>query len=114
MFHLHGVGFVSQAYGRMNIHFEGFLFPVKLEVQAPPGRTIGYVVQNWHVYLPKFTIQDEKRMDILKITGPCVVCRCCEDVNFEVGNVKVVCTYLFSDSSLLLVCFSTYYLSAEL
>lgn len=92
----------------------GFFFPLKLEVQAPPGTTVGYVVQNWHVCLPKFTIQDEKRTDILKIIGPCIVCRCCEDVNFEVCNVKPACMYLFSDSSLMLVCCLAYYLSNEL
>ncbi|XP_050833776.1 phospholipid scramblase 2 isoform X1 [Serinus canaria] len=59
----------------------------ELEVQAPPGTTVGYVVQNWHVCLPKFTIQDEKRRDILKISGPCVVCQCCEDVHFEVMSL---------------------------
>ncbi|NXK35350.1 PLS1 scramblase, partial [Piprites chloris] len=64
----------------------------EMEVQAPPGTTVGYVVQNWHACLPKFTIQDEKRMDILKITGPCVVCSCCEDVNFEVKSVDETCT----------------------
>ncbi|XP_050164429.1 phospholipid scramblase 1-like [Myiozetetes cayanensis] len=64
----------------------------EMEVQAPPGTTVGYVVQNWHPCLPKFTIQDEKGMDILKITGPCVVCSCCEDVNFEVKSVDETCT----------------------
>ncbi|NXC58439.1 PLS2 scramblase, partial [Aleadryas rufinucha] len=64
----------------------------ELEVQAPPGKTVGYVVQNWHVCLPKFTIQDEKRMDILKIIGPCVVCRCCEDVHFEVKSMDETST----------------------
>ncbi|NXX25364.1 PLS1 scramblase, partial [Nicator chloris] len=63
----------------------------ELEVQAPPGTTVGYVVQNWHACLPKFTIQDEKRMDILKIIGPCVVCRCCEDIHFEVKSVDETC-----------------------
>ncbi|XP_074689949.1 phospholipid scramblase 1-like isoform X1 [Strix aluco] len=59
----------------------------ELEVQAPPGTPVGYVVQNWHPCLPKFTIQDEKRMDVLKIIGPCVICSCCEDINFEVKSV---------------------------
>ncbi|NXR64768.1 PLS1 scramblase, partial [Rhadina sibilatrix] len=63
----------------------------ELEVQAPPGTTVGYVVQNWHACLPKFTIQDEKKMDILKITGPCITCRCCEDINFEVMSVDETC-----------------------
>ncbi|XP_075572153.1 phospholipid scramblase 1 isoform X1 [Pelecanus crispus] len=64
----------------------------ELEVQAPPGTPVGYVVQNWHACLPKFTIQDEKRMDILKITGPCVVCSCCEDIHFEVKSVDETST----------------------
>ncbi|NXT22911.1 PLS1 scramblase, partial [Syrrhaptes paradoxus] len=64
----------------------------ELEVQAPPGTPVGYVVQNWHACLPKFTIQNEKRMDILKIIGPCVVCSCCEDINFEVKSVDETAT----------------------
>ncbi|XP_073530757.1 phospholipid scramblase 2-like isoform X1 [Phyllobates terribilis] len=55
----------------------------KLEVQAPPGNTIGYVKQNWHPCLPKFTIQNEKEEDVLKVHGPCIPCSCCSDVNFE-------------------------------
>ncbi len=69
------------------------LFPCclqEIEIQAPPGTPVGYVVQNWHPCLPKFTIQDEKRMDVLKISGPCVVCSCCEDVNFEVKSLDEV------------------------
>ncbi|NWU97733.1 PLS1 scramblase, partial [Upupa epops] len=64
----------------------------ELEVQAPPGTPVGYVVQNWHPCLPKFTIQDERRMDVLKIIGPCVVCSCCEDINFEVKSLDETST----------------------
>ncbi|KAM9279453.1 phospholipid scramblase 1-like isoform 2-T2 [Morus bassanus] len=64
----------------------------ELEVQAPPGTPVGYVVQNWHACLPKFTIQNEERMDILKIIGPCIVCSCCEDINFEVKSVDETAT----------------------
>lgn len=93
------------------LHMGGFLSPVKLEIQAPPGTPVGYVVQNWHPCLPKFTIQDERRMDVLKISGPCVVCSCCKDVNFEVCNAKIVCVYLLSDNLTIVCCF-TYYQSA--
>ncbi|OXB63998.1 hypothetical protein ASZ78_014762 [Callipepla squamata] len=68
----------------------GLEYLTQIEVQAPPGTPVGYVVQNWHPCLPKFTIQDEKRMDVLKISGPCVVCSCCEDVNFEVKSLDEV------------------------
>lgn len=48
---------------------------------------MGYVTQNWHPCLPKLTIQNEKREDVLKIIGPCLVCGCCADVDFEVRVV---------------------------
>ncbi|KAM4772722.1 phospholipid scramblase 2-like [Rhinophrynus dorsalis] len=59
----------------------------KLEVQAPPGTTVGYVIQNWHPCLPKFTIQNHKEEDLLRIRGPCIPCSCCADVNFEIKSL---------------------------
>ncbi|XP_048476002.1 ephrin type-B receptor 4-like [Rhincodon typus] len=57
----------------------------ELEVQSPPGTTIGYVTQTWHPFLPKFSIQNVERETALRIVGPCFVCNCCGDINFEVG-----------------------------
>ncbi|CAN2391473.1 Phospholipid scramblase [Pristimantis euphronides] len=62
----------------------------KLEVQAPPGNTIGYVKQNWNLCLPRFTIQNEREEDVLKIHGPCFVCSCCSDVNFQLKSLDEV------------------------
>ncbi|XP_063076493.1 phospholipid scramblase 1-like isoform X2 [Engraulis encrasicolus] len=56
----------------------------ELEVQAPPGNPIGYVIQDWDAFFPKFTIQNEKRESLLKIKGPFCPCKCCADVDFEV------------------------------
>lgn len=39
----------------------------ELEVQSPPGSPIGYVVQEWHPYLPKLTVQIKRREPQLKI-----------------------------------------------
>ncbi|KAF5914570.1 hypothetical protein HPG69_007956 [Diceros bicornis minor] len=58
-----------------------------LEVHAPPGVPIGYVTQIWHPCLPKFTVQNERREDVLKIIGPCLVCSCCADIDFEVKSL---------------------------
>ncbi|XP_020637509.3 phospholipid scramblase 2 [Pogona vitticeps] len=58
----------------------------ELEVHAPPGTPVGYIKQLWDPCLPKFTIQNEAKEDILKIVGPCIVCSCCEDINFEVKS----------------------------
>lgn len=56
----------------------------QMEVQAPPGTTIGYVKQDWHPFLPKFSIQGANKETVLKLEGPCFACNCCGDVNFEV------------------------------
>ncbi|XP_062904903.1 phospholipid scramblase 2-like isoform X2 [Mobula hypostoma] len=56
----------------------------ELEVQSPPGTTIGYVKQTWHPFLPKFSIQNVERATVLRVVGPCFTCNCCGDVAFEV------------------------------
>ncbi|XP_042823913.1 phospholipid scramblase 1-like [Panthera tigris] len=58
----------------------------EIEVHAPPRVPVGYVTQTWHPCLPRFTIQNERREDVLKIIGPCVVCSCCADVDFEIKS----------------------------
>ncbi|KAM5273184.1 phospholipid scramblase 3 [Ctenodactylus gundi] len=55
-----------------------------MEVQAPPGTTIGHVLQTWHPFLPKFSIQDVDRQTVLRVVGPCWTCGCGTDTNFEV------------------------------
>ncbi|XP_029473210.1 phospholipid scramblase family member 5-like [Rhinatrema bivittatum] len=67
------------------------LFPCylqELEVQAPPGATVGFIVQNWDPLLPKFTIQNEGREDVLRIIGPYTTCGCFGDVDFEVKTLN--------------------------
>ncbi|ELV12507.1 Phospholipid scramblase 2 [Tupaia chinensis] len=59
----------------------------EIEIQAPRGVPIGYVSQTWHPCLPKCTIQKEKREDMLKIAGSCVVYSCCSDVDFEIKSL---------------------------
>ncbi|XP_059124350.1 phospholipid scramblase 1-like isoform X3 [Peromyscus eremicus] len=58
-----------------------------MEVQAPPGVTIGYVVQTWHPCVPKFTVQNEKRQDVLKIVGPCIVCSLGGNIDFKIKSL---------------------------
>ncbi|KAI4900171.1 hypothetical protein NFI96_023898 [Prochilodus magdalenae] len=55
----------------------------EMEVQAPPGTTIGYVSQDWHPCYPKFSIQNPNRETVMKLEGPCLACNCCGDVHFE-------------------------------
>ncbi|KAF1380602.1 hypothetical protein PFLUV_G00165590 [Perca fluviatilis] len=58
----------------------------EMEVQAPPGTTIGYVKQDWHPCLPKFSIQGPNKETLMKLEGPCFACNCCGDVNFELKS----------------------------
>lgn len=45
------------------------------------------MVQEWHPYLPKLTVQNKRREPRLKIQGACVVCQCWSDVNFDVKSL---------------------------
>ncbi|XP_037665416.1 phospholipid scramblase 3 isoform X3 [Choloepus didactylus] len=56
----------------------------EMEVQAPPGSTIGHVLQTWHPFLPKFSIQDANRQTVLRVVGPYWTCGCGTDISFEV------------------------------
>ncbi|XP_062341443.1 phospholipid scramblase 1 [Osmerus eperlanus] len=56
----------------------------EMEVQSPPGTTVGYVVQEWHPFIPKFSIQGASKETLLKIEGPFCACKCCQDVVFKV------------------------------
>uniref|UniRef100_A0A8C4WGJ8 Phospholipid scramblase n=1 Tax=Gopherus evgoodei TaxID=1825980 RepID=A0A8C4WGJ8_9SAUR len=58
-----------------------------LEVQCPPGTTIGHVVQTWHPFTPKFSVQNAEKQTVLRVLGPCCVFRCGGDVNFESRGV---------------------------
>jgi len=59
----------------------------ELEVQSPPGTTIGTVEQQWSIFHPRFVIKDHNGEPVLKITGPFCVCECCSDVDFEITTV---------------------------
>ena len=56
-----------------------------MEVQSPPGETIGYVAQGWSICKPKFYIQNAAGEDVLSIEGPCFTCSLCGDVEFDVS-----------------------------
>lgn len=55
-----------------------------LEVTAPPGTPIGYVVQEWSILYPKFRIENAQRETVLRIDGPCCRFSFCGDVEFRI------------------------------
>ncbi|XP_061525041.1 phospholipid scramblase 2-like [Phycodurus eques] len=58
----------------------------EMEVQAPPGTTVGFVKQDWHPFVPRFSIQGPNKETLMKLEGPCFACNCCGDVNFELSG----------------------------
>lgn len=66
-----------------------------MEVQAPPGVPIGYVIQNWHPCWPKFTVQNEEKQAVLKIIGPICTCNIGGNVDFEVTDAIMFTGFSF-------------------
>lgn len=56
----------------------------ELEVQAPPGNVVGYVLQKWSICKPQFAITTATRDTVLLIEGPFCQCNMCGDVEYQV------------------------------
>ncbi|XP_014668740.1 PREDICTED: phospholipid scramblase 1-like [Priapulus caudatus] len=56
------------------------------QVSSPPGTIIGYVEQEWSVFVPKFRIKNAAGDTILRISGPFCTFSCCGDVEFNVSS----------------------------
>lgn len=62
-----------------------------LEVMAPPGTTLGYVVQEWSILYPRFRIENAMHETVLRIEGPACRWSCCgSDVVFHVSFPTLV------------------------
>ncbi|XP_045441150.1 phospholipid scramblase 3-like [Pipistrellus kuhlii] len=58
-----------------------------MEVQSPTGTIIGHVLQTWHPFLPKFSVQDANLHMSLQVVGPCWTCGFGTDTSFEVKTL---------------------------
>uniref|UniRef100_A0A914WKF3 Phospholipid scramblase n=1 Tax=Plectus sambesii TaxID=2011161 RepID=A0A914WKF3_9BILA len=65
------------------------------QIEAPPGVVIGRVKQTGGKCNYNYEIQDTDGNAQLRIEGPCIMCRCCSDVEFPVytmdGAARVGC-----------------------
>ena len=56
-----------------------------MQVQSPPGTTIGTLEQDWSVLHPRYTIRDDRGNCVLKVEGPICTWSCFgSDVEFKV------------------------------
>ncbi|MBV97156.1 Phospholipid scramblase 4, partial [Eschrichtius robustus] len=67
----------------------------ELEVQCPPGITIGFVAEHWNLCRAVYSIQNEKKEDMMGVLGPCSTYGCGSDSVFEVNKYKNKCFYYF-------------------
>ena len=60
----------------------------QMEVQSPPGVTIGWIKQNLSFLSPDFSVTDESGELMYRVKGPCLTCKWC-DVEFHVSGVVI-------------------------
>lgn len=62
----------------------------ELEVQCPPGVTIGFVAEHWNLCRAVYSIQNERKEDMMGVYGPCSTYGCGSDSVFEVISLDGV------------------------
>ncbi|XP_022357407.1 phospholipid scramblase 4-like [Enhydra lutris kenyoni] len=60
---------------------------LQLEVQCPPGVTIGFVAEHWNLCRAVYSIQNEKKDNVMRVRGPCSTYGCGSDSVFEVKSL---------------------------
>lgn len=61
---------------------------LQLEVPCPPGVTIGFVAEHWNLSRAVYSIQNEKKDNVMRVRGPCSTYGCGSDSVFEVNKCK--------------------------
>lgn len=62
----------------------------ELEVQCPPGVTVGFVAEHWNLCRAVYSIQNENRKNVMRVRGPCSTYGCGSDSVFEVKSLDGV------------------------
>ncbi|XP_040336345.1 phospholipid scramblase 4 isoform X1 [Herpailurus yagouaroundi] len=62
----------------------------ELEVQCPPGVTIGFVAEHWNLCRAVYSVQNEKKENVMRVRGPCSTYGCGSDSVFEVKSLDGV------------------------
>uniref|UniRef100_A0A8D1UIQ7 Phospholipid scramblase n=1 Tax=Sus scrofa TaxID=9823 RepID=A0A8D1UIQ7_PIG len=68
----------------------GLEYLAQLEVQCPPGVTIGFVAEHWNLCRAVYSIQNERKEDMMGVYGPCSTYGCGSDSVFEVISLDGV------------------------
>ncbi|KAL2804485.1 phospholipid scramblase 4 isoform c [Daubentonia madagascariensis] len=68
----------------------GLEYLAQLEVQCPPGVTLGFVAEHWNLCRAVYSIQNEKKENVMRVRGPCSTYGCGSDSVFEVKSLDGV------------------------
>ncbi|KAL3887321.1 hypothetical protein ACJMK2_027263 [Sinanodonta woodiana] len=58
----------------------------EMDIQSPPGISIGSVKQIWTCWSPKYQVSDAQGNPVFMINGECCYCACCTDIIFQVSD----------------------------
>ena len=59
----------------------------RIEVQSPPGTTIGFAQQQFTCFYPKIKVKNKNKETFLTVNGPfCAIGKCCGDAEFVLSN----------------------------
>lgn len=56
----------------------------RMEVASPPGNVVGYIVQEWSVFHPKFRIEDATGEVVMRMEGPFCQVTCGASIDFSI------------------------------
>lgn len=60
----------------------------EMEVQCPPGVTLGFIREQWRPCRALLSVQNERREAMMSICGPCFTYGCCSDSAFQVKSLN--------------------------
>ncbi|KAH3699317.1 phospholipid scramblase 2-like [Dreissena polymorpha] len=60
----------------------------EMDIQSPPGNTIGNVKQIWTCWTPKYEVYDNQGQLVFTINGECCYCAPCTDIFFQVTDAS--------------------------
>ncbi|XP_053455834.1 phospholipid scramblase 4-like isoform X2 [Nycticebus coucang] len=64
----------------------GLEYLTQMEVQCPPGVTLGFVKQDWSLCRAVYSIQNEKKESEMRVRGPCILTDGGSDSVYEVTS----------------------------
>lgn len=63
----------------------------RMEIASPPGTVVGYIMQEWSLFHPKFRVEDASGEVVMRIEGPFWKVSCGESIDFSILSADASC-----------------------